>query len=272
MKRPPAPARPRLIRLAALALGLACLTGCTSDGDLSYGSIYEGFTGERPAPSPTNAVRLMFDRENPDNRRFGVISIANASYGGDEDYLAAYRVLASDPDPGVRAAVAAALGMHGTVGDVVLLINLLRDDDELVRWRAADALRKIHNPDAVPALVERLDPAIEEDPDTRAAAAMALGQYPDRVVLARLIAAMEQPDYQVAEAAHRSLTIITGEDQGSDPTDWADWSAVTPDPFANQRAYSYAPYDAERDWVDIFLSLWTSEDRPTGPQTPRGMN
>jgi len=267
MKRPNALAA----RLLCIAAAACILSGCTSDGGITYDSVYEGFTGEEPMPAPSEAVRMMFNREDADARRRGVAWLSTSQFGGGDEYVAAYRVLINDPDPGVRAAIATALGMHGTVADTLLLANMLSDEDALVRWRAADALGKIHNPDAVPALVQRLDPQIEEDPDTRAAAAMALGQYPDRVVLSRLIAALGQPDYHVARAAYRSLQTLTGGDLGSDPRDWANWSAQTANPFANQRPYTYSVYQPTRGWFDKYITFWNNDDDDQAQRPPRGL-
>lgn len=251
-------------------LGSLCLTGCFSDWGITYDGIHEGLFGELPEPSEREAVEMAFDRENADRRRMGLAWLGAKDNGGDPEYLAAYRLFAADQDPGVRAAVAKALGRHGEVQDAAVLATLLVDDDGLVRWQAADALRKIHNPDVVPALVERLDPNVEEDADTRAAVAMALGQYPDRLVFTRLLVALNQSSFQVVNASHRSLILLTGHDAGLDPRRWADWSEDTPDLFANQQTYTYGIYDPTRSYWDRYVTFWNNDD--SSPQTPRGIS
>lgn len=263
----------RLLTLGIVLSWTACLTGCESTG-FSYDAIYEGFFGDEPPPTPSVAVAMMFNREDADQRRKGITWIAASPFGGEEEYLNSYRLFVTDPDPGVRAAAATALGRHGIVQDAMTLATLLRDDNDLVRWQAADGLRKLHNPETVPALIERLDPDIEGDADTRATAALALGQYPDEIVFSRLTTALEQPDFNVVNAAHRSLTLLTGVDQGLDPLAWADWFDQTNTPFANQQAYTYTLYDPDRDWFDQYVTFWNNNDGggPKGPQTPRGLN
>lgn len=259
-----------MLGLTLLAGG--CLTGCESTG-VSYDSLYEGFFGDEPPPSPTVAVAMMFNREDADQRRQGIMWIAASPFGGEPEYLRSYRELAVDPDPGVRAAVATAIGRHGIVEDANLLAIMLKDEDDLVGWQAADGLRKLHNPEVIDALVERLDPEVEEDADTRATVALALGQYPDRVVFSRLATALEQGDYNVVAAAHRSLTLLTGHDAGLEPQAWAAWLEQTSDPFANQKTYTYSTYTPNRDWFDQYVTFWNNSDGSAaqGPQTPRGL-
>ena len=267
---------PRLTaRTGRLACGLAlcllaALAGCSSDGEISYASVYEGIFGDEPPPTPVQAVAMMFDRDDADNRRKGLNWIAAAPFGGEAEYLASYRLLADDPDPSVRAAAARAIGAHGEVADAMLLAVMLGDDDPLVRWQAADGLRKLHNPDVVEALLARLNEDIEEDADTRAAAAMALGQYADRVVLGRLTGALEDRSFTVVNAAHGSLTQLTGHDAGLDPRAWSDWAATATDPFVNQQPYTYKPYQPTRGWIDRNVTFWNNDDKD--PQTPRGLS
>lgn len=264
--------------LCAAGLGLALLavlslTGCESLG-LNYDSVYEGVFGDEPPPTPTAAVAMMFNREDADERRKGITWLAASRFGGEEEYVDSYRLFITDPDPGVRAAAATALGRHGSVADAMLLARLLADEDDLVGWQAADGLRKLHNPEAVSALLERLDPDIESDADTRATVALALGQYPDRVVFSRLATALEQPDFNVVNAAYRSLTLLTGTDQGFEPQAWATWLEQTPEPFAKQQPYTYTTYQPNRSWFDQYVTFWNNADSAgaKGPQTPRGLN
>jgi len=262
------------IRRLALALMLLAglgLTGCSATG-VSYDSFYEGIFGDEPPPTPSQAVAMMFNRNDADQRRSGISWLAASGFGGEEEYLASYRLFVSDPDPGVRAAAATALGRHGTVEDAMLLTILLKDEDDLVGWQAADALRKLHNPKTVPALLERLDPDIEDDTDTRTAAALALGQYPDRVVFSRLVTALEQGSYNVVAASHRSLTLITGHDAGLEPQAWADWLDQSTAPFGNQKPYTYDSYKVDRSWWDEYVTFWNNGDGSSdGPQVPRGL-
>ncbi len=256
--------------VACLALGMIAHVGCTSDGGVTYASFYEGLTGDEPAPTPVEAVAMMFNREDADQRRKGVGWLAASSFGGEPEYVASYRLLAADPNPNVRAAAARALGLHGSPEDAQLLSVLLTDEDPLVRWQAADGLRKIHNPAAVPALLDRLIEDNEEDADTRTAVAQALGQYADRIVFNRLAAALEDRSFAVVNAAHQSLMQLTGHDAGLDPGDWSRWADSTPNPFANQRPYTYQPYKPTRDFLDKYVLFWNNQT--PGPKTPTGLS
>ncbi len=270
--------RPTNAAVHALTIGLlllagASLTGCEATG-VTYESLHEGFFGQEPAPAPSVAVAMMFDRSDADQRRKGISWIAASPFGDEEEYVNSYRLFVTDPDPGVRAAAATALGRHGIVQDAMTLATLLKDQDDLVGWQAADGLRKLHNPAVIPALIERLDPDIEDDADTRATAALALGQYPDNVVFARLATALEQSDFNVVNAAHHSLTLLTGVDQGLEPQAWATWFEQSGNPFANQQTYTYSLYQPDRGWFDQYVTFWNNADGggSKGPQTPRGLD
>lgn len=254
---------------ASLVAALALMLGGCTDMDLQYDGVYEGVFGEPPEPSEAKAVEMAFDRENPDRQRMGLSWMAASDYGDADEYRAAYRLFAISPDPGVRAAVAKALGNHGEVKDALLLATLLIDTDGLVRWQAADALRKIHNPAVVSVLVDRLDIDIEEDADTRAAIAMALGQYPDRVVFSRLVTALNQTEYQVVKAAHQSLVLLTGHDAGLDPRAWAAWGDTKPDLFAKRKPYAYDVYDPTPTYWDKYVTFWNNQD--TSDRKPVGI-
>ena len=264
----PKTANPRIRLFALSLLAVACLGGCASDGGFNYDMVYEGLFGDEPPPSPTQAVAMMFDREDADARRKGITWLAASPFGGEEEYLKSYRLFITDPDANVRASTAKALGAHGTVGDAMLLVLLLSDEDSLVRWQAADALRKVHNPQAIPALVQRLDPDVEEDADTRTAAAQALGQYPDRVVFTRMVFGLTDRSYSVVNAARLSLIQLTGHDAGLDPRDWSDWSARSTDLFQGQTAYTYETYQPTRDWFDTYVTFWNNE---AGEKKPKGL-
>lgn len=263
------------LRLLVLGAALTCsvgLVGCGSTG-ISYESLYEGFFGDEPPPSPSVAVAMMFNRNDADQRRKGISWIAASPFGGEEEYLNSYRLFVTDPDPGVRAAAATAIGRHGIIEDAKILATMLNDEDDVVGWQAADGLRKLHNPEIITALVDRLDPEVEDDADTRTAAALALGQYPDDIVFSRLATALEQRDFNVVNAAHRSLTLLTGVDQGLEPQAWADWFDKADNPFAGQQAYTYSLYQPDRDWFDQYVTFWNNNDGggPKGPQTPKGL-
>lgn len=85
------------------------------------------------------------------------------------------------------ALVATALGLHGDVAAVPLLVRALDGAQASLRAAAAAALGEIGVPGAVPALVEVLDDA---DTDVRVSAAAALGMIGDASAVPALAAAL----------------------------------------------------------------------------------
>ena len=251
-----------------LAVGLlAGASGCANGSLDPAGALASVF----PAPpSPTEAVNMMFDRDDPDNRREGINWLSASPFGGEDEYVRSYRLFYSDPDPSVRAACAQALGLHGNVEDANLLIIMLSDDNAQVRWNAANGLRMIHLVAAAEPLAKRTNDLTETDVDVRQAACDALGQYADVAVYNALSRALEDRNYAVVEAARRSLITLTGHDAGDDPRDWADWAQTQgSDLFVNQQVYTYAPYQKPRGWTD---SMFFWREREEGkPQQPLGI-
>jgi HEAT repeat protein len=104
----------------------------------------------------------------------GNIAEALAKIGGATELPALSRLLQHDQDDGVRARTAFALGDAGIGAAVDPLILALGDRSASVRERAAEALGKIGDPRARPAL----EKSGRNDPDSavRASAAAALGK------------------------------------------------------------------------------------------------
>ena len=212
---------------------------------------------------------MMFNRDDPDQRREGINWLSAAPFGGDDVYLESYRLFYNDPDASARAACAKALGLHGTVEDANLLIVMLEDDQPQVRWQAANGLRRIHSPAAAGPLSTRVSDTTEPDSDVRQAAADALGQYADSGVFNALTRSLEDRNYAVIAAAHRSLVTLTGHDAGLDPRDWSAWArAQQGGLFAGQRPYTYAPYQHPPGFTDT-LRFWRKPEA-LAPQAPRG--
>lgn len=265
------PSPPRIARLTAsmfVAITLAAgLLGCANGGLDPAGAIASAFP---QPPTPSEAVAMMFDREDADQRREGINWLSAAPFGGEEAYVESYRLFFNDPDPSVRAACAQALGQHGSVDDANLLVVMLGDENPQVRWQAANGLRKIHNPAAIEPLAALTSDEDETNADVRQAAADALGQYADLSVFNALARALEDRNYAVIAAAHRSLVTLTGHDAGLDPRDWAAWSDQNAgNLFADQQVYTFAPYQKPRGWTDT-VRFWR-ETEELGPQQPTGL-
>jgi HEAT repeat protein len=114
----------------------------------------------------------------------------------------ALRRVLGDPVAAVRVAAAEAAGLIGPPAAPITpaLIALLKDADETVRCRAAEALGRIGDAAAVPALVAELaDPG----PAVREAAARALGAYGGaaRAAVPSLVPLLQDPEESVRQAA-----------------------------------------------------------------------
>ncbi len=230
-----------------------------------------GEFGESIMPvSPAAAAKMMMDFSDPDNRRRGTVLISNSPFGGTEVYVQWYRdTVATETDPLVKAASVAALGRFGQPDDaVVIALCLDESQPSQVRWEAAKALQRLHNPAVVPVLLAALRNS-DEGVDIRVAAAIALGQYPQDRVFQSLVAALESPRLSVNEASRRSLTTLTGVDHGLDGNAWLAWYNSVTNPFADQKEYLYPTYQREETFLEK-MSFWSSKTYET-PAAPAGL-
>ncbi|MBC7773243.1 MAG: HEAT repeat domain-containing protein [Pyrinomonadaceae bacterium] len=260
-------ARGRFFRLLAGAAVLACgglLTGCIPQETANQMAQSDSVLGPLfNKPSERDAVAWANDEFNADKRARGTAMLANSANGDNPkyvDYL--YVKHLADPDASVRSVAAIALALHGTPDNVPQLIPLLKDKDRSVRRSALVALQRLHNPLAVTALLEAADPAIEFESSVRAEAVDALGQYPEQRVLQRLIAALDDPQLIVNQAAHSSLRTLTGQDMPADRRLWAGWAKDNSSPFAARTAYTYPAFSRERFWSEYlpFISPPPNEE------------
>jgi hypothetical protein len=250
----------------AVLLTVAPLAGCTgfeAEEGTWLGDIAQPFA----TPTPAQAARDAFNVYNPDRRRRAIALLAASPFGHEAPYVRTYRLLLDDPDPTVRAAAIRALSMHGTPDDARGFLPSLRDPNPYVRWETAEALKRVHLPEAAAPLVQTLQN--DDDNDVRMAAAEALAQYPRPSVFDALLGTLTDPNYGVAQAAANSLSILTGRDFGRDPAAWIAWSNPRRDRlFADQLPYSFQPYQRPPGWMDTIL-FW--RDTPEVPrQRPIG--
>lgn len=256
----------------AMLLGAGLLSACTSGGVQKKGSgesILELFTPMTPA----EASRWAVDPHDPDKRARGMLMLANAPWGGEAPYLALYEEGLTDGDPGVRAVAARALGMHGAPEHVPLILENIASEDRLLRWETVRALQRLHNPVAVKPLIERLAPDNESDPDVRASAANALGQYAEPQVVDALIAALEDRNLAVCRAAEQSLHTLTGQQFGQDIGAWVEWrkasGASASGLFASRGEYLYPVYRRDKKLIEY---IWPWAEVPNEVQAaPVGM-
>ncbi len=168
------------LRVAAvLTVGVACLGALGCQSGASPNKWLHSMVESWQPPTPSEAARDAFNTYDPDKRRHAVALLSASPFGDEDPYLRTYRLLIDDKDATVRAAAAQALGMHGTVEDAKRLVPLLRDDMAFVRWEAAKALQRIHNPIAVEPLMATV--SSDEDADARMAAARRWGNIRSRV-------------------------------------------------------------------------------------------
>jgi len=201
--------------------------------------------------SPAEAALWASDPHDADKRARGMNLLANAPFGGAEAYLNLYRERIKDDSAPVRAVAARSLGLHGSPDDVPLIAPLLSQEAVIVRLEAARALQRLHNPEAVGPLIQRLDIAREPEAQVRAEAAGALGQYAEGRSLQALIAALGDASLVVNSSAYESLKTLTGNDElGMDRKSWTQWSKAADKPFAGRRVYVYPVFSRESRWLD----------------------
>ena len=201
--------------------------------------------------TPADAAAWAADPYDADKRARGMNLLANAPFGGAEAYVKLYRERLKDDNAPVRAMACRALGLHGNAQDVPRIVPLARAEEPLVRLEAVRALQRLHNSEAVKVLIERLSQDKESEPELRAEAASALGQYAEGNVMQSLIASLADPSLLVNKNAHDSLRTLTGNDAlPADRKPWVEWSKATEKPFANRRAYVFPVFWREKRWLD----------------------
>lgn len=250
--------------MTLLLLVLAAAGGCSTGNNPMQGLV-EAISPETPG----QVARDAFNVYDADVRRDSINKLAATKFGGEPPYLRLYRLLIDDPDPTVRAACCKALGLHGQVEDVKLLIPRTSDDSTLVRWEAAKALQKIYDPATIDALTTLL--ANDDDADVRQAAATALGQYPTISVYNQLVGALDDRSYSVVDAAAASLQTLTGQDFGSSGSAWLIFARKNSKAvFEHRKQYTWQPYVEPRSFWSK-LMFWQKTPAPPEPQVPRGM-
>ncbi len=245
---------------------IAVLAACSS-----MSSDFDDMQEQIMPPSPTEAAIDMVNPYNPEKRRNGTVLIANAPFGGAEPYVNMYAdKVQHEDDPLALAAAVQALGRHGMPEHAPLLAAHLTHESRQVRWEAAKALQRIHNPEVVSALISVVHER-REDVDVRVAAADALGQYPEDRVFQALISAEVLGDRELTlnHAAQVSLFALTGQDFGDDQAAWFEWYNSMEEPFAGQQPYIYPIYARSETMMEK-VAFWS---KPTWevPQQPAGL-
>lgn len=190
----------------------------------------------------------------------GTLALANENFAGDPIYIKLFELNLADKDPSVRMASIRGLANHGEPRHVELLIPMLKDESVLVRVEAARALQRLHDDTAVEPLITVMrapepDPRSrkmlgETEPEVRAEAATALGQYDEAKVVRQLIIALDDTDLTVNRNAQNSLKVLTGQDFGLERNAWSTWMEKFSDNpqamFLGRGMYTYPVYNRKK--------------------------
>ena len=258
------------MRIAVAAIfPLLLLPACVFD---DFNDLGESFAPKTPTQAATDALNPY----NPDLRREGVVLLSNAPFGGADVYLDMYRdYVEHETDPLVRAASITALGRHGMPEDAALIAPWMSPEvteSQNVRWVAAKALQRLHNPEVVEPLIEVLINSTENVGETKAAAAVALGQYPEDRVFQSLVVALDDRRLAVNVDAAQSLATLTGQSFGMDRIAWQRWYDSLSDKstlFAAKQDYFYPTYDRDKLWFE-YITFWI-EQTYESPSQPAGL-
>jgi len=242
--------------------------GCVTDDFRDLGEVFTPKT-------PRQAALEALDPYNPDLRREGVVLLANAPFGGADIYLDMYRdYVENETDPLVRAAAITALGRHGSPEDAMLIVPWLDAEvtkSQNVRWTAAKALQRLHNPAVIGPMIKVVTTA-DDDGEVKAAVATALGQYPEDNVFQALLVALDDRRLSVNLNAAEALSLLTGEAWGTDRVAWARWYDELAKPslaFASQQEYLYPTFERDKVWFE-YIAFWLHQAREK-PSSPAGL-
>jgi hypothetical protein len=233
----------------------AALAGCSFNPKPGAQSIFEAF---QETYTPIELVEMATNPYDANSRYLGTLGLAGMPFAAEPIYVKLFEENAKDADASVRVAATRGLAMHGDPSHAPILIAALADKDRLVRIEAARGLQRLHNDAAIDPLIAAMrepDPrkprnTAEADPEVRAQAAAALGQYPERRVLQALIAAIDDADLSVNRMALSSLRTLTGQDLGLDRPTWLAWVEKAPDPFAGRSTYYYPAFQRNTRWFE----------------------
>lgn len=195
--------------------------------------------------TPARYARLMEDDASADNRRTGVLKlVADYEFARGEPYTNRYwQVAQGDPDALVRAAGIRALNRSRDRRVVPIAIKGLDDPNLVIRLEAAKALANIPDPAGLAVLSRHLPAqydvrgadgrpeAVTESRDVRLACADALRNYPDKDAAARLVAVLNDKDFEVAWQARQSLRLLTGRDFRYNQERWREYLLTSATPF-----------------------------------------
>lgn len=224
----------RISLLAVLVLAGGCQqqqkdrfsTGVSQFGEFSQ-NLVDYFTGD----TALNAAKNMESKYFADERREGIIRLANRKYGRQEPYTTRYAQIAQlDSDYLVRATAVRSLNRARDTKQSGLYIGALSDKHELVRLEACKALSNMPDVNAVPKLLVILNDGAENR-DVRIAAADALRHYPQIDVARSLVNVLGEREFGIAWQARNSLHTLTGKEYTYDEAAWLQYLTSSEKPF-----------------------------------------
>jgi hypothetical protein len=180
--------------------------------------------------TPLKWAKAMEDTKSADNRREGILELANNRFARKNPYTKRYEQIGGrDAEYLVRAAAIRALNYSRSREGTGLFITGLNDSEAPVRVEAAKALANIPVESAVPKLIELL--RTDENKDVRIACADALRNFRTLDVARALTSVMLDRDFAVSWQARQSLILMTGRDYRYDEGAWLDYMSKAATPF-----------------------------------------
>ncbi|MCL2700495.1 MAG: HEAT repeat domain-containing protein [Phycisphaerae bacterium] len=208
----------------ATCLAALFAAGCERDTTHTFrGDLAKSFN--KPTPEQYLAMTAS---PNPDERREGLIGLAKSPRASEA--LALYAAVAGNEaeEVPVRAVALGVLGQSRDAAHLPVIVTCLDNDSPRIRWEAATALDNLPGEAAVGPLRRRT--IADEAANVRAACATALRHYNRPDVLTTLARALNDPQFAVRNASHKSLKELTTLDLGYDPQPWLDHAAKTETP------------------------------------------
>ncbi len=179
--------------------------------------------------SPQEAAANLFNVTSADERRDAVAYLETRPYGHAEAYMKAYKLLATDPHPMVRAQAMRALGSSHDPSIVNVLVKGLNDSDVTVRRDASMALQSTYSEVALESMILHLKG--DEDEQVRTNLALAMVQARNQKSIRALIDALDDSNAAVNYWAHQSLMGLTQQDIEPNGKLWLEWYRKTyPEP------------------------------------------
>jgi len=203
----------------------AMLGGCDSgptEHTRDFNELIPRMLGAINKSTPEEAAANLFKVTSPDEQRDAIAYLETKPYGHQPPYMKAYELLATAPNPMVRAQAMRALGTSYQADAGVYLAKGLDDSDNVeVRRDAAYGLISTWNDAAFAPLVKH----VTDDPDAlvRGYCARALSHARTTDAIHALITALTDEDAAVTHFAHSSLVSVTGQDMSYDTKAWLNW-------------------------------------------------